>query len=128
MINRRRIFSCRDGGIGRHKGLKIPRFFRTVRVQVSLSALSKPSRISVVFCFHPSSQTFTINIQIILKGRYAFGGYKSHLETVYNQVKETVDNLAPDVVAKFLSYPIPKAIVAEWDKVRMVKNKYIEEM
>ena len=41
----------RDGGIGRHKGLKIPRTFMSVRVQVSLSALLKPSRISMVFLF-----------------------------------------------------------------------------
>ena len=28
------------------------------------------------------------------------------------------DNLEPDVAAKFLSYPIPKAIVEEWAKVK----------
>ena len=43
---------------------------------------------------------------------------KSHLETAYNQVQETVDNLEPDVAAKLLSYPIPKAIVEEWEKAK----------
>jgi tetratricopeptide (TPR) repeat protein len=43
---------------------------------------------------------------------------KSYLETAYNQVQETADNLEPDVAAKFLSYPIPKAIVEEWEKVK----------
>jgi len=42
----------------------------------------------------------------------------SYLETAYNQVQETADNLEPDVAAKFLSYPIPKAIVEEWEKVK----------
>jgi tetratricopeptide (TPR) repeat protein len=42
----------------------------------------------------------------------------SYLETAYNQVQEKTDNLEPDVAAKFLSYPIPKAIVEEWEKVK----------
>jgi len=33
-------------------------------------------------------------------------------------VQELVDNLEPDVAAKFLSYPIPKAIVEEWEKIK----------
>ena len=43
---------------------------------------------------------------------------KSYLETAYNQIQEKADNLEPDVAAKFLSYPIPKAIVEEWEKVK----------
>jgi len=35
---------------------------------------------------------------------------------------KSANNLEPDVAAKFLSYPIPKAIVEEWEKVRTVKN------
>jgi tetratricopeptide (TPR) repeat protein len=42
----------------------------------------------------------------------------SYLETAYNQVQEKADNLEPDVAAKFLSYPIPKAIVEKWEKVK----------
>ena len=42
----------------------------------------------------------------------------NYLETAYNQVQEKADNLEPDVAAKFLSYPIPKAIVEEWEKVK----------
>ena len=43
---------------------------------------------------------------------------KSFLETAYKQIQEIADNLEPDVAAKFLSYPIPKAIVEEWEKVK----------
>jgi len=42
----------------------------------------------------------------------------SYLETAYNQVQEKSDNLEPDVAAKFLSYPIPKAIVEAWERVK----------
>jgi TolB-like protein len=41
----------------------------------------------------------------------------TYLETAYNQVQEKADNLEPDVAAKFLSYPIPKAIVGEWEQI-----------
>ncbi|MDP7028479.1 MAG: hypothetical protein QF380_08760, partial [Candidatus Marinimicrobia bacterium] len=43
----------------------------------------------------------------------------SYLETAYNQVQEKADNLEPDIAAKFLSYPIPKAIVEEWEKLKL---------
>ncbi len=42
---------------------------------------------------------------------------KYYLETAYTQVQEKADSLEPDVAAKFLSYPIPKAIVEEWEKL-----------
>ena len=38
----------------------------------------------------------------------------SYLKTAYKQVQEKADNLEPDIKAKFLSYPIPSAIVEEW--------------
>ena len=46
----------------------------------------------------------------------------AYLKTAYNQVQEKADNLEPDVAAKFLSYPIPSAIVEEWEKVTSSKN------
>ena len=42
----------------------------------------------------------------------------SYLKTAYSQIQDIADNLEPDVAAKFLSYPIPKAIVEEWEKVK----------
>ncbi len=42
----------------------------------------------------------------------------SYLKTAYNQVQEKADKLEPDVRAKFLSYPVPKAIVEEWERVK----------
>ena len=40
----------------------------------------------------------------------------SYLETAYNQVQKIVVTMEDG--AKFLSYPIPKAIVEEWEKVK----------
>ena len=40
------------------------------------------------------------------------------MEIAYSQVQENADNLEPNVPAKFLSYPIPKAIVEEWEKIK----------
>ena len=42
----------------------------------------------------------------------------NYLKTAYSEVQEKADNLEPDVAAKFLSYPIPKAIVEAWEKVK----------
>jgi len=41
-----------------------------------------------------------------------------YLELAHNEVQEKANKLEPDVKAKFLSYPIPKAIVEEWEKVK----------
>ena len=43
---------------------------------------------------------------------------KFYIDSAYKQVQEIGDNLEPDIAAKFLSYPIPKAIVEEWEKVK----------
>jgi len=42
----------------------------------------------------------------------------SYLETAYNQVQEKADAIEEELGKKFLSYPIPKAIVEEWEKVK----------
>ena len=35
-----------------------------------------------------------------------------------NQVQEKASAMEEELAAKFLSYPIPKAIVEEWEKVK----------
>jgi tetratricopeptide (TPR) repeat protein len=42
-----------------------------------------------------------------------------YLETANKQVQEKADNLEPDIRKLFLSYPIPKAIVEEWEKLKL---------
>ena len=63
-------------------------------------------------------KTFEISIDSINYYIYQILEDTSYLETAYKQVQEKADNLEPDVSAKFLSYPIPKAIVEEWEKVK----------
>ena len=41
----------------------------------------------------------------------------SYLETAYTQVQEKASAMEDALGKKFLSYPIPKAIVEEWEKV-----------
>ena len=42
----------------------------------------------------------------------------NYLKAAYSEIKAKADNLESDVKLKFLSYPIPKAIVEEWEKVK----------
>ena len=42
----------------------------------------------------------------------------SYLKTAHNQVQEKASAMEYKLAAKFLSYPIPKAIVEEWEKVK----------
>ena len=43
---------------------------------------------------------------------------KSYLKNAYNQVQENASAMEEDLAKKFLSYPIPKAIVEEWEKIK----------
>ena len=43
---------------------------------------------------------------------------KNEYDFYNNLIQEKADNLESDVIAMFLSYPIPKAIVEEWEKVK----------
>ena len=42
----------------------------------------------------------------------------SYLGTAYNQIQEKASAMEDELSKKFLSYPIPKAIVEEWEKVK----------
>ena len=42
---------------------------------------------------------------------------RSSLETAYNQVQEKVSAMNEKLEKKFLTYPIPKAIIKEYNKV-----------
>ena len=39
---------------------------------------------------------------------------KYYIDAAYNQIQDIANNLEFDLRAKFLTYPIPKAIVEEW--------------
>ena len=42
----------------------------------------------------------------------------SYLKKAYTQVQEIASEMEEELGKKFLSYPIPKAIVEEWEKVK----------
>ncbi len=62
---------------------------------------------------HPQRENYYWSLKL-----YELLEDSSFLKTVYNQIQKKADNLEPNVAAKFLSYPIPKAIVEEWEKVK----------
>ena len=42
---------------------------------------------------------------------------KSYLETAYNQIQEKADAMDNELKEKFITYPIPKQIIEEYNKV-----------
>ena len=56
---------------------------------------------------------FEVNLRL-----YEFLEDTSYLESAYNQVQEKASAMENKFKAKFLSYPIPKAIVEEWEQVK----------
>ena len=43
---------------------------------------------------------------------------KSYLETAYNQIQEKADVLDTKLREKFYNYPLPKAIIEEWQMIQ----------
>ena len=78
---------------------------------VSTSLLNKKESIFNILIKKAENIEFELNLRL-----YELLDDKSYLETAYNQVQEKAS--AMDDAAKFLSYPIPKAIVEEWEKVK----------
>ena len=77
--------------------------------------LNNECDIKVIHSLIKETEYITFNSNYLL---YQLLEDKTYLETAYNQVQEKADNLESDVKLKFLSYPIPKAIVEEWEKVK----------
>ena len=50
-------------------------------------------------------------------GLYELLEDNSYLETAYNQVQKIADTMEIELKSKFLSYPIPKQIIQEWERV-----------
>ena len=62
---------------------------------------------------------YTENVEFELNLRlYELLKNKTYLKTAYNQVQEKTSAMDGELAKKFLSYPIPKAIVEEWEKVK----------
>jgi len=63
---------------------------------------------------HPFCRSYRFTYYYFL---YELFEDSSFLKTAYNRVQEKADNLNDKSNIKFLSYPIPKAIVEEWEKI-----------
>jgi len=103
----------------------------SIQNQTGLKELELPSTVLLYLIYNKLNKSFNINkIYAIIKEGIKYNIHdetnlrlyyllrdSSYLETAYNQIQEKADNLEPDVKLKFLNYPIPKAIVEEWEKV-----------
>ena len=87
----------------------------TIFLSLSNKRLGKEYDKNEINCLIKNTQNIDYHSYFIL---YQLLEDNSYLECAYNQIQQMADNLEHDVAAKFLSYPIPKAIVEEWEKVK----------
>jgi class 3 adenylate cyclase/tetratricopeptide (TPR) repeat protein len=87
----------------------------TTHLYLAYKHLGKEFDINKIYMLIKDAENIEFELNLRL---YELLEDKPYLETAYNQIEEKTDNLEPDVAAKFLSYPIPKAIVEEWEKVK----------
>ncbi len=94
-------------------GLKLIELATTTYLYLAYKNLGKQFDINEIYRLIKETE----NIEFELNYRlYQLLEDKAYLKSAYNQVQEKADNLEDG--AKFLSYPIPKAIVEEWEKVK----------
>ena len=66
----------------------------------------------------PGNRLLSPYLYFINFGLYQLLDDISYLEMAYKQIKDKTNNLDPDATKMLLNYPIPKAIVEEWEKVK----------
>jgi tetratricopeptide (TPR) repeat protein len=98
------------------KGLELE---TTTYLYLTYKHLSKDYDVNEIHALFKDRENIEFELNLRL---YELLEDKSYIETAYNQVQETANNLEPDVAAKFLSYPIPKAIVEEYKRLNKDKN------
>ena len=94
------------------KGLEL---FTTTYLYLSYKHLSKDYDLNEIHSFIKDAKKIEFELNFIL---YEFLEDKSYLETAYKQVQENASAMDKELATKFLSYPIPKAIIETWEKVK----------
>ena len=94
-------------------GFKGLEFFTTTYISISYKHLGKDYDEKDIHSLIKDAENIEFETNFRL---YELLEDKSYLETTYNQVQEKASEM--DDGGKFLSYPIPKAIVEEWEKVK----------
>ena len=84
-------------------------------LHLSCKNLGKAYDINEIHNLIKDAENIEFKINLVL---YELLEDTSYLKTAYKQVQETAYDMEEELQAKFLSYPIPKAIVEELDKVK----------
>ena len=95
-------------------GFKLIELFTTTYLYLSYKHLSKDYDVNEIHSLIKETENIKFELNFRL---YELLYDTSYLETAYNQVQEKASAMDEELAAKFLSYPIPKAIVEEWEKL-----------
>jgi class 3 adenylate cyclase/tetratricopeptide (TPR) repeat protein len=95
-----------------HKKLEL---IATTYLYLAYKHLSKDYGVNVIHTLLKEADNIEFDINLLL---YELLDDKSYLITAYNQVQEKASAMEEKLKTKFLNYPIPKAIVEEWEKVK----------
>ena len=93
------------------KGLEL---VTTTYLYLSLKHLGKDYDINEIHSLIKETENIEFDLNF---GLYQLLEDTSYLETAYNQVQEKASAMEKELAEKFLSYPIAKQIVEEWEKL-----------
>ena len=88
----------------------------TLYIYLAYKQLAKDYDINEIHSLIKETNNMQFGVNLNL-GLYQLLKESSYLETAYNQVQETASAMKKELAEKFLSYPIPKAITQEWEKL-----------
>ena len=94
------------------KGLEL---YTTTHLYLSYKNLGKEYDINEIHSLIKDADNVEFELNFRL---YQLLDDTSYLETAYKQVQDTASELEEETGKTFLAYPIPKAIVEDWEKVK----------
>jgi tetratricopeptide (TPR) repeat protein len=90
----------------------------TTYLYLTYKHLGKDYDVNEIHSLIKETMNLEFELNYTLYALYELLEDKSYLETAYNQVQDKVSVMEENLAKKYLSYPIPKAIVEAWEKVK----------
>lgn len=97
-------------------GVKVGQLRTTANLYLGYKHLGKDYDEKEIHSLIKEEETENIDFELNYR-LYELLKEKSYLETAYNQIQEKVDAMDDELKEKFLSYPIPKKIIEEYNRV-----------